>query len=47
MLWFRFFMTAILMLVLLSSCGGPDPKQILADAQSQFTAAETAVGRGE
>jgi hypothetical protein len=45
--WFRSILSSILVLILLCSCGGPDPKLVLADAHIQFAAAEAAVGQGE
>ncbi len=47
MLRFYIISSTFFLLALLSACGGPNPKQVLADAQAQFTEAGAAVGRGE
>ena len=45
--WFRSLMSSVLMLMLLCSCGGPDPKLVLADAQIQFDMPALAIQVGQ
>ena len=47
MLRFKLIFPTLFVALLLSACGGPDPKQILSDARVQFSAAGAAVRSGD